>query len=89
MGLPPAMRVRGVARSTAAKILQGELLAVGARPGAASNALFDLASPELDWVSLAASMGVEGRRVETLEAFADVFTAATARRGPFLVELRI
>jgi thiamine pyrophosphate-dependent acetolactate synthase large subunit-like protein len=34
-------------------------------------------------------MGVEGKRVETLEAFADVFRAAVARRGPFLIEFRI
>jgi len=34
-------------------------------------------------------MGVEATRVETLEAFADVFGAAAARRGPFLIEFRI
>ena len=71
------------------KILQGELLAVGAQPGAASETLFDLGKPSLDWVSLASGMGVEARSVDTLEGFADVFSAATRRKGPFLIEFRI
>jgi acetolactate synthase I/II/III large subunit len=71
------------------KILYGELVSVGAKPGRASNELFDLARPELEWVKLAAGMGVEGRRVETLEEFADVFKSACGRRGPFLIEFRI
>ena len=71
------------------KILHGELLNVGAKPGPASSELFDLGRPEIDWVALAGSMGMEGRRVESLEGFADVFKAACARRGPFLIEFRI
>jgi acetolactate synthase-1/2/3 large subunit len=71
------------------KILHGELLNVGARPGAASNELFDLGRPEIDWVALAGSLGVEGKRVEDLEGFADVFKAACGKRGPFLIEFRI
>lgn len=71
------------------KILLGELLAVGAQPGPASKELFDLSRPELDWVMLAGGMGVEAKRVETLEGFADVFKAACTRRGPFLIEFLI
>jgi len=71
------------------KILYGELVSVGAKPGRASNELFDLARPELDWVKLAGGMGVEATRVETLEGFADVFKSACGRRGPFLIEFRI
>lgn len=71
------------------KILHGELLNVGAQPGPAAHELFDLAPPEIDWVALAGSMGVEGRRVENLEGFADVFRAACGRKGPFLIEFRI
>ncbi len=71
------------------KILHGELLAVGAQPGRASNELFDLARPALDWLKLAAGMGVDGTRVNTLEGFADAFQAASRRRGPFLIELDI
>jgi acetolactate synthase-1/2/3 large subunit len=71
------------------KILYGELVSVGAKPGRASNELFDLARPELDWVKLAGGMGVEATRVETLEGFADVFKSACGRKGPFLIEFRI
>jgi acetolactate synthase-1/2/3 large subunit len=71
------------------RILHGELLNVGAQPGAVSNALFDLGRPEIDWVALAGSLGVEGKRVENLEGFADAFKAACGRRGPFLIEFRI
>jgi acetolactate synthase-1/2/3 large subunit len=71
------------------KILQGELLAVGAQPGEVSTELFDLARPDLDWVKLAGGMGVEAVSVDTLEGFADVFAAACKRRGPFLIEFRI
>lgn len=70
-------------------ILQGELAAVGAQPGPASKELFDLSRPEILWTKLAEGMGVEAARVETLEAFADVFTAARSRRGPFLIEFSI
>jgi acetolactate synthase-1/2/3 large subunit len=70
-------------------ILQGELAAVGAQPGPASNELFDLARPEIRWTRLAEGMGVEAVRVETLEGFTDAFTSARARRGPFLIEFSI
>ena len=64
-------------------------MSVGAQPGNASNALFDLSHPELDWLKLAGGMGVEAARVETLEGFADVFKSACGRKGPFLIEFRI
>ena len=71
------------------KILYGELRSTGAEPGRASDTLFDLGRPDLDWVGLAKSMGVEAVSVETLEGFADTFRAACGRRGPFLIEFRI
>ncbi len=71
------------------KILMGELMAVGATPGKSARQLFDLGPPDLDWVKLAAGMGMEGTRVDTLEGFADVFRAACARRGPFLIEFTV
>jgi len=71
------------------KILQGELLAVGAQPGLHSTELFDLARPEIGWTHLARGMGVESARVETLEAFADIFKSACKRKGPFLIEFYI
>jgi acetolactate synthase-1/2/3 large subunit len=69
-------------------ILDGELKAVGAQHGPASQELFDLGRPDLDWVKLANGMGVEAARADTLDAFDDIFRAAMSRRGPFLVELR-
>jgi len=71
------------------KILYGELRATGATPGRASDTLFDLGRPDLDWVGLARGMGVEAVRVESLETFADTFRAACGRRGPFLIEFWI
>jgi acetolactate synthase I/II/III large subunit len=81
--------VNVVFANRAYKILHGELLSVGAQPGRASGNLFDLGRPDLDWVKLGAGMGVEGARVESLEAFADAFKAACSRHGPFLIEFRI
>jgi len=71
------------------KILYGELVSVGAKAGRASNELFDLGRPDLDWVKLAAGMGMEAAQVDSLEKFADVFKSACSRRGPFLIEFRI
>jgi acetolactate synthase-1/2/3 large subunit len=68
-------------------ILQGELANVGAKPGPASNELFDLSRPELDWVGLAKGMGVEAVRAEDLGTFMDIFAAACKRPGPFLIEM--
>jgi len=69
-------------------ILYAELHGAGQSPGPASNNLFNIGRPGLDWVGLAKSMGVEAASVETLEGFADVFRAACGRRGPFLIEFR-
>lgn len=71
------------------KILMGELTAVGATPGKSARQLFDLGPPDLDWVKLAGGMGMEAVRVDSMTAFADVFRAACARPGPFLIELVI
>jgi acetolactate synthase-1/2/3 large subunit len=68
------------------KILQGELKSVGANPGPASNELFDLGRPDLDWTKLAEGMGVEAARVDNMARFADTFRAACSKRGPFLIE---
>jgi acetolactate synthase-1/2/3 large subunit len=68
-------------------ILLGEYRGVGANPGRTAMDMMDLGNPDLDWPKLAGGMGVEGCRVDTLDAFADVFTQANARPGPFLIEL--
>lgn len=71
------------------RILYTELLAVGAQPGPVSEDLFSLTRPELNWQHLAAGMGVESTRVDTLDGFTDAFRAACAQRGPFLIEFLI
>ena len=71
------------------KILYGELVAVGAQPGRASNELFDLARPEIEWTQIAKGLGMESIAVCTLEAFADAFKAACLRTSPFLIEFKI
>ena len=74
-------------------ILLGELANVGAmdggNPGRTALDMLDLGNPDLDFVKLAAGMGVEGARAETMEQFNALFVAANARKGPFLIELMI
>lgn len=70
-------------------ILDGELQNVGAKPGPSSDRLFGLDRPGIGWTVLAASLGVDAARAETLAGFADLFAAANRRRGPFLIELVI
>jgi acetolactate synthase-1/2/3 large subunit len=71
------------------EILFDELTNVGAQSGAASRVLFDLGNPDLDWLAIARGFGVEAARADTMEQFADIFTAANRRRGPFLIDLAI
>jgi acetolactate synthase I/II/III large subunit len=68
-------------------ILELELAEVGANPGRTALDLFDLGNPTLDWIHLAAAMGVEAARATTLEEFADLLTASYRHQGPFLIEL--
>jgi acetolactate synthase-1/2/3 large subunit len=70
-------------------ILIDELVNVGAEGGRASRDLFSLGNPDMNWVRIAGGFGVEGARAETMEQFADLFTHANARKGPFLIELVI
>lgn len=70
-------------------ILLHEYRNVGANPGRTAMDMMDLSNPDLNWVSLAAGMGVEAARAETMEQFADLFGQANARSGPFVIELMI
>ncbi|MFM8355917.1 MAG: acetolactate synthase large subunit, partial [Gammaproteobacteria bacterium] len=68
-------------------ILQVEFGRVGAHnPGPKAMSMLDLGNPALDWVSLAAGMGVPGVRVTTAEAFNRAFERGLGERGPFLIE---
>jgi acetolactate synthase-1/2/3 large subunit len=69
-------------------ILRHELTNVGARnPGRKALDMLSLGNPDLDWVSMAKGMGVEGVRVATIEDFAKALRGGIARRGPFLIEV--
>ena len=70
-------------------ILLGEYQGVGANPGRTALDMLDLGNPDLDWVRLAAGMGVEAARADTMEAFNDLFQQANARSGPFVIELMV
>lgn len=68
-------------------ILELEYRRVGAgAPSRRTRDLFDLTRPELDWVRMAGSMGVEGERVETAEGFRRAFVRGLEAEGPYLVE---
>ncbi|HUH77374.1 MAG TPA: acetolactate synthase large subunit [Devosia sp.] len=71
-------------------ILHNELKNVGAGiAGHNASRMLDLDNPELNWVKLANGMGVEAARAHTAEEFATLLAAATARKGPFLIEAMI
>jgi acetolactate synthase-1/2/3 large subunit len=58
----------------------------GPRAAPASQALTSLAGPALDWVSLAAGMGVPGGRARTAGELAALVGEGLRREGPFLIE---
>jgi acetolactate synthase-1/2/3 large subunit len=68
-------------------ILEMEYRRVGAGdPSAATQGLFDLSRPELDWVGLARGMGVDGMRASTAEELARGLRRGIEEGGPYLVE---
>jgi acetolactate synthase-1/2/3 large subunit len=68
-------------------ILDMELERVGAgTAGPRAAAMLDISRPELDFVSLAAGMGVPATRAHTAEEFTEQLRDALARRGPNLIE---
>lgn len=70
-------------------ILNLELHNVGAAANAGPKTLsmFDLSNPDLDFVSIANGMGIEGMRAETTEEFNDLFAHCMATKGPHLIEV--
>ena len=71
------------------QILLGEYRNVGANPGRTALDMLDLGNPDIGWVQLANSMGVEAAQARTLEACGDLLAQSFARPGPFLIELLI
>lgn len=71
------------------QILIGEYFAVGANPGRTAMDMLDLGNPDIGWVKLAQSLGVEAAQADTLEGCADLMAQSFRRQGPFLIELLI
>ncbi|WP_328363366.1 acetolactate synthase large subunit [Mycobacterium sp. NBC_00419] len=74
-------------------ILRIELQRVGAQTGSAADgpgpkaeSLLDLTRPTLDFVQIAAGMGVPARRVSTAEELAEALEWAFGEPGPHLIE---
>ncbi len=68
-------------------ILQIEFMRVGAHnPGPKAMDMLQLDRPDLDWVSLAAGMGVPGCRAETAEELSAALARSFASAGPFLID---
>src|SRR5215218_3942355 len=57
--------------------------------GPAAEALFGIGRPDLDFVGLAAGMGVPGVRVDHAQGFAAALREALAEPGPRLIEARV
>jgi acetolactate synthase-1/2/3 large subunit len=51
--------------------------------------MLDLGRPDLDFVALARSMGVPGRRVDTMDDFNRAVGNGLASKGPNLVEVML
>jgi len=68
-------------------ILHGELLNVGANPGPKAHDMFDMDRPEIDWVAMATSMGVEGVRATTADEFNRALATSFASEGPKLIDV--
>jgi acetolactate synthase I/II/III large subunit len=71
------------------QILMAEYANVGANPGRTALDMLDLGNPDLDFVKMAAGMGVEGAKASTLEECAVLMQVSLRRNEPFLVELAI
>ena len=68
-------------------ILETEYRRLGVNEiGKRTGSLFRLAGPEIDFVDLAASMGVPGRRATNCESFSGALEESLAQSGPFLIE---
>lgn len=71
-------------------ILKIELDRVGAlETGDRAESLFSLENPEINWVSLGKSLGVESFTAPTVEEFRKIFSSAVNEPGPSLIEVRV
>ena len=72
------------------QILRDELRNVGATAGGPrAEALMDLGRPDIDWVSLARTFGVEAFRAGTADELSRHVRAGLAVQGPCLIEVAL
>lgn len=71
-------------------ILNIELARVGAgKPTPKTLSMLDLSNPDIDWVGLAAGMGIPASRAQTAEEFHLQFADAMEGEGPCLIEAMV
>ena len=70
------------------QILRLEMQNVGVTEiGPQASGLLDIDNPEIDWVSLARSFGIDAERVDTMDRFSSAIDAGFATQGPYLIEV--
>lgn len=74
--------------NNAYKILKNELVSVGlTSPTQTALSMLSLSSPTLDWVSMAKAHGVEGFRVDKIDALVKIFNHCINQRGTQLIQV--
>jgi acetolactate synthase I/II/III large subunit len=58
-------------------------------PGPRARDLFEIGRPDIDWVCLAKGMGVPGRRVSSIDSFAEALKEGFGTNGPTLIEVEL
>ena len=70
------------------QILRNEMHNVGVTEiGPKASGLLDIDNPEIDWVSLAKTFGIDAQRVDTMDAFSSALDTGYATPGPYLIEV--
>jgi len=72
------------------QILRNEMHNVGVTDiGPRASGLLDIDNPEIDWISLAKTFGINANRVDTMDAFANALDVGLATQGPYLIEVAL
>lgn len=68
-------------------ILQQEMSNVGVtKLGPNAHSMLTIGTPDINWVQLSESMGVNAARAETMRDFIEAFEIALKHEGPYLIE---
>ena len=58
-------------------------------PGKISSKIFSLRDPDLNWVSLSLSMGVDAKKVSNMAELSKSFIYAMEQKCPYLIEVEL